>query len=200
MNINYYSISAQNDYCCCCCSHINSHNQVRGHRTGSSYSGAEEYPRKKARTNQRWYTHISQLTQFMPPPETYEREIGSQTTICQVHTGAYVSLLAPEKNNYTACHPRKTTTCILHVVPITTHTHDRRKSTHDRRKSIGKKKQKKEKKIKERKEKARKRKNKKGKEKKKRQEKIRQNKQEKTRQEEEARKGKEKKNGHTSRP
>ena len=22
--------------CCCCCSHINSHNQVRGHRTGSS--------------------------------------------------------------------------------------------------------------------------------------------------------------------
>ena len=33
--------------CCCCCrrSHINSHNQVRGHRTGSSRSGAEEYPR-----------------------------------------------------------------------------------------------------------------------------------------------------------
>ena len=24
--------------CCCCCSHINSHNQVRGHRTGSSHS------------------------------------------------------------------------------------------------------------------------------------------------------------------
>ena len=33
--------------CCCCCSHINSHNQVRGHRTGSSHSGAEEYPREK---------------------------------------------------------------------------------------------------------------------------------------------------------
>ena len=32
---------------CCCCSHINSHNQVRGHRTGSSQSGAEEYPREK---------------------------------------------------------------------------------------------------------------------------------------------------------
>ena len=32
---------------CCCCSHINSHNQVRGHRTGSSHSGAEEYPRGK---------------------------------------------------------------------------------------------------------------------------------------------------------
>ena len=34
----------------CCCSHINSHNQVRGHRTGSSHSGAEEYPREKTHT------------------------------------------------------------------------------------------------------------------------------------------------------
>ena len=33
--------------CCCCCSHINSHNQVRGHKTGSSHSGAEDYPREK---------------------------------------------------------------------------------------------------------------------------------------------------------
>ena len=33
-----------------CCSHINSHNQVRGHRTGSSHSGAEEYPREKTQT------------------------------------------------------------------------------------------------------------------------------------------------------
>ena len=30
-----------------CCSHINSHNPVCGHRTGSSDSGAEEYPREK---------------------------------------------------------------------------------------------------------------------------------------------------------
>ena len=37
--------------CCCCCSHINSHDQVRGHRTGSSHSGAEEYPREKCKTN-----------------------------------------------------------------------------------------------------------------------------------------------------
>ena len=37
--------------CCCCCrSHINSHNQVRGHRTVSSHSGAEEYPRGKTQT------------------------------------------------------------------------------------------------------------------------------------------------------
>ena len=52
----------------------------------------------------------------------------------QVHTGVYVSLLAPGKTDYTTCHPRKTTTYILHVVSITTHTHIRRKS-------IGKKKQ-----------------------------------------------------------
>ena len=40
-------------------------------------------------------TTISQLTQFMPPPEKYKNEIGSQPTMCQVHTGANVSLLAP---------------------------------------------------------------------------------------------------------
>ena len=44
-----------------------------------------------------------------------------------VHTSHYSRL---EKIiDYTACHPRKTTTYILHVVPITTHTHDRRKSS-----------------------------------------------------------------------
>ena len=52
----------------------------------------------------------------------------------EVHTGAYVSLLAPGKTDYTACRPRKTTTCILHVVPITTHTHDRCKSIKRRKK------------------------------------------------------------------
>ena len=93
--------------------------------------------------------YISQLTQSMPPPATYKSEIGSQSTMCQVHTGSYVSPLAPGKTDYNACHPRKTTTYILHVVPITTHTHDRRKS-------IGKMKQKIEKKIKGRKEKTRK--------------------------------------------
>ena len=59
--------------CCCCCSHINSHNQVRDHRTGSSHSRAEEYPREKMQTNQRWFTHVSRLTQFMPSPETYKK-------------------------------------------------------------------------------------------------------------------------------
>ena len=28
----------------------------------------------KNTNNPRWYTHISQLTQFMPPPETYKSE------------------------------------------------------------------------------------------------------------------------------
>ena len=36
----------------------------------------------------------------MPPPETYKSEIGSQSTMCQVHTGAYVSLLASVKTDY----------------------------------------------------------------------------------------------------
>ena len=72
--------------------------------------------------------------------------------MCQVHTGAYVKLIPPRKTDYTACHPRKTTTYILHVVPIRTHTHDRRRS-------IGKKKQRKENKTKERKAKTRERKN-----------------------------------------
>ena len=125
-----------------CCSHINSHNQVRGDRTGSSHSGAEEYPREKTQNNPRWYTHLSQLTESIPPPDTYKSEIGSPSTVRQVHTGAYDSLLAPGKTDYTACYPRRTTTYILHVVSITTHTHDRRKS-------IGKKKQRKEEKTKE---------------------------------------------------
>ena len=94
----------------------------------------------------RWYTHISQLTQFMPPPETYKSEIESQSTMCQFHACAYVSLLKPGETNYSDCHPMNSITYISHVVYITTHTHDRRKS-------IGEKKQRrKEDKGKERKE------------------------------------------------
>ena len=71
--------------------------------------------------------------------------------MCQVHAGAYVSLLAPGKTDYTACHPIKTSAYILHVVLIITHTHDRRKS-------VGEKKHEKKTRIKERKEKTRNRK------------------------------------------
>ena len=70
--------------------------------------------------NPRWYTHISQLTQFTPPPETYKSEIGSQSTMCQVQAGAYVSLLTPGGTKYSDCHLSKTNTYILHVVSITT--------------------------------------------------------------------------------
>ena len=63
--------------------------------------------------NPRWYTHISQLTQFMPPPETYKSEIGSQSPMCQVQAGAYVSLLTPGGTKYSDCHPSKTTTYIV---------------------------------------------------------------------------------------
>ena len=117
---------------------------------------------------------------FHASTRNYKSEIGSQSTMCQVHAGAYVSLLTPGETNYSDCHPTKTTTYILHVVSITTHTPDRRKS-------IGENKQRKEKKIKEGK------KREENETKRKRQEKRRkrQEKQEKTRQEE-ARQGKKK--------
>ena len=104
--------------------------------------------------------------------------------MCQFHTGAYVSLLTlAGETDHTDCHPGKTTTYILHIVSITAHTHDRRKS-------IGEKKQRNDTKYK-----GNKRKEKKAKQNKKRKEKKRkrQEKQEKTRQEEEAKKGKKKK-------
>ena len=79
--------------------------------------------------------------------------------MCQVQAGAYVSLLTPGETKYSDCHPRKITTCILHVVSITTHTHDRHKS-------IGEKetKKRKEDKGKERKEKKKTKQDEKGKE------------------------------------
>ena len=101
--------------------------------------------------------------------------------MCQVHTGAYVSLLASGKTDDTACHPKMTTTYILHVVLTTTHTHDRRRS-------IGKTKQRKGKNIKEKKEKKRQGSEKTKKERKKEK---RQEKQGEPRKEEKAKKGKE---------
>ena len=72
--------------------------------------------------------------------------------MCQVHTGAYVSLLAPGKTDYnTACHPRKLPRiyCTYVVVLITTHTHDRGKSISE--KETKKRKEDKGKKIKDKK-------------------------------------------------
>ena len=108
--------------------------------------------------------------------------------MCQVHTGPYVSLLALGKTNYTACHPRKTFTYILHVVPITTHTYARQTQVNwtKRNKSIGKKKRRKEK-IKETKGKDKKAK------KRKRNGKKRKDKKSKKRQDKKRKQGKEKK-------
>ena len=116
-----------------------------GHRIGSGHPGAEEYPSEKTQANQRWCTHMSRLTQFMPPTETYKSEIGSQPTMCHVHNVAYVSLLPPGKTERTACRPGNTAKNILNVVPITTHTHIRLNQVN------WKKKQRKEKKMKRRK-------------------------------------------------
>ena len=103
--------------------------------------------------------------------------------MCQVHTGAHVSLLAPEKNDYTACYPGKTTMCLVCITVSTYHyAYTRQTQVNPEKRN----KEKKEKKRKESKEKKRKRKRKE----KKRQEKTIQ---------EEARKGKGKKR-HTSRP
>ena len=63
--------------------------------------------------------------------------------MCQVQAGANVSPLMPGETKYSDCYPRKTTTYILHVVSITTHTHNRRKSigekeTEERKEDKGK--------------------------------------------------------------
>ena len=99
--------------------------------------------------------------------------------MCQVHTGAYVLLLAPINTDYTACYPKKDYYVLLHVAPIPTHTHERHKS-------IGKKKQREENKTKERRDKEAK--NEKGKE---RKEKAKKNNKRKDKKEE-AKKGEEK--------
>ena len=70
---------------------------------------------------------------FMPSPETYIKVKSGVSLRCagSILTGAYMRLAtrcAPVKNDYTACHPGKATTYVLHVVPITTHTPVRLKS------------------------------------------------------------------------
>ena len=114
--------------CCCCCFLINSH-KIRGHRTGSSDSGAEELPQREKHRQTRGGRRNSCLRQ-----KHIKRETGSQSTMCQVHTGANVSplIVAPGKTDYLVyCLPSKTdyylkyscTTYILHVIRITTNTY-----------------------------------------------------------------------------
>ena len=72
--------------------------------------------------------------QFMPPPEAYKKAKPGvslrRARPILVHTSLYSRL----KNDHTPCHPEMTTTCIFHVEPITTHTHDRLKSIGKRKK------------------------------------------------------------------
>ena len=108
----------------CYCSHINSHDQVRGHRTGSSHSGAEEYPQGK-NTNKpkvvHAYTYITADAIHASARKIQKNEFESQPTMCQVHTCAHVSILAPEKTDYTACHSEKTTTFQEYITRSTYH-------------------------------------------------------------------------------
>ena len=57
----------------CLCSHINSHIQVRGHRTGCSHSGVEEYPRKtikQTNSGTHMYTKQNMAECYCPPART----------------------------------------------------------------------------------------------------------------------------------
>ena len=49
--------------------------------------------------------------------------------MCQVHTGAYVSQHAPGRTDYLPLATQERKPRILHVIPITAHTHVRSKST-----------------------------------------------------------------------
>ena len=71
-------------------------------------------PQEKTHTTQGG-TRIPHLTQFMPPPETYKSEIGSQSTMCQTQAGAYVSLLTPGETKYSDCHPDVIRICGAHT-------------------------------------------------------------------------------------
>ena len=102
-------------------------------------------PRKNTH-NPRWYTHISQLTQFMPPPETYKSEIGIQSTMCQVGPDRCIRLTTHAWRNQIFRLPPKEDYHVYItriVVSFTTHTHDRHKSigekeTKKRKKDKGK--------------------------------------------------------------
>ena len=89
------------------------------------------------------YGHNNKYLFYSRTSSYKKSEIRSQSTRCQVQAGAYVSLLTPGGTKYFDCHPRENTTHILHVVSITTHTHDRHKSigekeTKKRKKDKGK--------------------------------------------------------------
>ena len=75
----------------CWCSHIHSQNQVRGHGTDFSHSGAEQYPRDTHKeTKSAVHAYIIADAIHASARKKYKSEIGSQPTMYQVHTGTYV--------------------------------------------------------------------------------------------------------------
>ena len=81
-------------------------------------------PHGKKQIKQSWDTHISHLTQFMPPLETYNGEIGKSAYDVPgpyywcIHTSAYSRLEKPTKSLVTQ-ERLPLCTYILHIVPIT---------------------------------------------------------------------------------
>ena len=132
----------------------------------------------------RWYTLMSQLTQIMPPPETYKSEIGSQSIRCARSIPVTRLITRAWKNRLYRLPPKKH--CHVHITRSIYHyAYARQTQVNQKRET------KKGNKIKEKEKRRTRKKNEKGKERKK---KTKESKQENTRQEEEARKGKEKKN------
>ena len=181
---------------CRCCSHINSHNQIRGHRTGSSHSGAEEYPREKTQTK-----GGTRIYHSWPNSSLHQQHIKMKSGVSlrcarsiPVHTSHYSRLEKPTIPLATEERlPRiiyiYIYIYIYYVVPTTTHTRqaqvNRKNETKKRNEDKGK--ERKDKKAKERSRKEKKRK-----------EKSRKARKDKTRRGSKERKGQKK--WHTSRP
>ena len=91
------------------CNMLLSHNQVRGHSTGSSHSGVEEYPREKKHKQDKkkvvsqhrtWYIIADAI--HASARKIQKVKSGVRLRCCRsVLPGAYVSLLAAGKTDYT---------------------------------------------------------------------------------------------------
>ena len=72
---------------CCCCSHINSHNQVRGHRTGPVTLELRNTPEKKKyeRTNKPKVVHA-----YNPNPNPNPNPHNTLSVVCLDHGVAHL--------------------------------------------------------------------------------------------------------------
>ena len=71
-------------------SHINSNNQVRGHRTGSSDFGVAEYPREKTNKTKTGIVHVYIIAEASPnPPESIKVKSDVSVRTEQAHTDTY---------------------------------------------------------------------------------------------------------------